>query len=611
LQLTLIKNFQEALAVLKQMPGNYLILKPDSPTFTIIEVSEQYSATTFTNRQDVIGKALFEVFPDNPNDPDANGVTNLSASLSKALQTKQAQHMPVQKYDLQQPGSTAFTVKYWLTVNKPVIIDDEVAYIIHSIEDITESRRLQMSESHFRALADETPFMVWKNINGCCKYVNKAWTDFTGLTYEESLEKGFYKAFYADDIAGHAQVFAQAAAARTSYEYKYRLIDKYGEPRWVMSKASPNPYNTKEQEYIGSLIDIHDLETASKTLKESEQQFSQMADSITQMIWITNAEGQHEYYNQRWYDFTGTTYEDTKNDGWNQMFHPDDRERAWNLWKHSLDTGAHYEIEYRLRKYTGEYVWVLGRAEPFYNEDGQIIKWFGTCTDIHGQKLLQQQKDDFISIASHELKTPITTLKASLQLLDRMKNNPLETMLPRLIEQSSKSMGKISSLVEGLLNVSRLNEGQLAINKTWFTVYTMLMGCCDHIRAAGKHELIFKGDDQLQVFADEHRIDQVITNLVNNAVKYAPDANEIYLIAEKVDNAVRIAVQDNGPGISPDKLPHLFNRYYRADYSGMQFSGLGLGLFISAEIVKRHGGQIGVDSELGKGSTFWFTLPLN
>ena len=113
------------------------------------------------------------------------------------------------------------------------------------------------------------------------------------------------------------------------------------------------------------------------------------------------------------------------------------------------------------------------------------------------------------------------------------------------------------------------------------------------------------------VFADEHRIDQVITNLVNNAVKYAPDAKEIYLIAERADNGVRIAVQDNGPGISPDKLPHLFNRYYRADYSGMQFSGLGLGLFISAEIIKRHGGQIGVDSEIGKGSTFWFTLPLH
>jgi hypothetical protein len=114
----------------------------------------------------------------------------------------------------------------------------------------------------------------------------------------------------------------------------------------------------------------------------------------------------------------------------------------------------------------------------------------------------------------------------------------------------------------------------------------------------------------LQIYADELRIDQLVVNFVNNAVKYAPNSKDICLNVERVGNMARISVKDTGPGIETDKIPYLFGRYYRADYSGSQYSGLGLGLYISAEIIKKHGGEIGVDSELGKGSTFWFTLPL-
>jgi signal transduction histidine kinase len=137
----------------------------------------------------------------------------------------------------------------------------------------------------------------------------------------------------------------------------------------------------------------------------------------------------------------------------------------------------------------------------------------------------------------------------------------------------------------------------------------MLDPCCTHIRIREKHELILQGDKELMIEADEARIDQVVVNFVNNAVKYAPDQREIYLIVEDLGDRARISVKDSGPGIPADKIPHLFDRYYRADYSGVQYSGLGLGLYISAEIIRKHRGEIGVDSELGKGSTFWFTLP--
>jgi signal transduction histidine kinase len=278
--------------------------------------------------------------------------------------------------------------------------------------------------------------------------------------------------------------------------------------------------------------------------------------------------------------------------------------------KNAIDHNTVYNTEYEIELPDGTERWISAAGKPRYDKQGKAIRMVGVTYDITESKTNERRKDDFISIASHELKTPITTLKSSLQLLDRMKDNPSPGMLPKLIGQANRSMDKISALIEDLLNVSRMNDGQLHLSKSKFTISQMLNQCCNHVRVAGKHDLIFEGDTDLQVFADEHRIDQVIVNLVNNAVKYAPNSRNIYLIVEQENGMAKISVKDNGPGISPDKLPHLFNRYYRADYSGIQYSGLGLGLYISSEIVRKHGGEIGAVSELGKGSTFWFTLPL-
>lgn len=357
--------------------------------------------------------------------------------------------------------------------------------------------------------------------------------------------------------------------------------------------------------------DVTQQVLARKKVEESEREMRQIADSMPQMVWVTDAQGYHKYYNKRWYDFTCTNYEQVKGEGWSDLFHPDDRPDAWEKWNHSLATGDTYEVEYRLKNgNTGEYIWVLGRAVPIYNEEHQIIRWFGTCTDINEHKQLQQHKDDFIGIASHELKTPLTALKASLQLIGRLiKRDPESQMLTRFVDQSNKSIGKLGYLVEDLLNFTRLNEGQLGLNKEDVVLSQLLNDCCQHIRA-DNYKITTTGDLSLSACIDAHRIDQVIVNLVNNAVKYAAESKEITLTIEKLPGYAKVSVTDYGPGIPQEKLEHLFNRYYRVDSSGSQVSGLGLGLFICKEIVSRHKGEIGVNSRLGEGSTFWFTLPL-
>lgn len=248
--------------------------------------------------------------------------------------------------------------------------------------------------------------------------------------------------------------------------------------------------------------------------------------------------------------------------------------------------------------------------EAIKEGDGTINSIMAVATDVTEQVLAQKRKDDFIGIASHELKTPLTTLRASLQIMDKQMASQPENRLYKLIQQSNLSASKLTYLVEDLLNVSKLNEGQLVLNKELFTLAHLIDNCCQHVRMEGKHNLVLEGDINLQLFGDVHRIDQVMVNLVNNAVKYASASEDIHIHIERQAHHVKVSVSDKGPGIDPEKVQHLFNRYYRADNTGNQISGLGLGLYISSEIIAKHGGQMGVNSVLGQGSTFWFTLPL-
>jgi two-component system CheB/CheR fusion protein len=348
----------------------------------------------------------------------------------------------------------------------------------------------------------------------------------------------------------------------------------------------------------------------TKALAESENRFRNMMETIPQIAWTNTIDGEVTFYNQRWFDYTGLDSKQTKTWGLDTVIHPDDLKNAVSEYKSIRETSDGGEFQIRGKRADGLYRWHLIRLMPIRNEDGQMQLWVGTATDIQELRLLQQQKDDFISIASHELKTPLTTLKASLQLLNKMKDNPSSIMLPNLIGQANKSLDKVSVLIQDLLNASKVNEGQLHLSKKPFIIASLINDCCPHVRTEGIYTIKAQGDLKLEVFADEGRIDQIVINFVNNAIKYAPQSKEIEIKIERENDMAKVSVTDKGPGISPEKLPHLFERYFRVDSSGSQYSGLGLGLYICAEIIKKHNGQIGVDSEMGKGSTFWFTLPL-
>lgn len=352
------------------------------------------------------------------------------------------------------------------------------------------------------------------------------------------------------------------------------------------------------------------VQSRTQSLAESEARFRSMAESSGILIAVVDETRNFTYLSKAWRELTGRPYEKLLGFGWTDIVHPDDQQRTLDAFLSAFKQHQPFTAEFRILNYKNEYCWLLAKGFPRTLPDQTFAGYILSCMDITELKEAEQRKDDFISIASHELKTPLTSLKASLQILDKMKDR-FDAQVTHLIGQANKGMDKITSLVDDLLNTSRTREGLLPLHKTTFNVSKMLNNCCNHVRTEGKYHLVFDGDTALQIHADEARIEQVVVNFVNNAVKYAPDSKDIFLKVEKIGNLAKISVRDTGPGIAKGQIPRLFERYYRANHSGMKYSGLGLGLYISSEIIKRHGGEIGVDSELGKGSTFWFTLPVN
>jgi PAS domain S-box-containing protein len=290
---------------------------------------------------------------------------------------------------------------------------------------------------------------------------------------------------------------------------------------------------------------------------------------------------------------------------------PDHCHKDWKvlqekLWQKSMPS---FSLETCLLRKDGTLIWCQVTSILF-TDNGETLG-YTIIENVTEKHLLRIQKEEFISVASHELKTPITTLILSLQLIIRKMTLGIVVTedVIKLCDSADKNATKLNHLVNDLLNSSKIDHGQLDLNRSSFMLADVIEGCCTHVRLEGKYQITYTGDHSLMVYADKYKIDQVLVNFVNNAVKYSPASLEIIIHAEKIPGFTKVSVTDRGWGIAPENIVKLFNRYYRIGTEHHYASGLGLGLYISSEIIKKHDGEIGVNSDIGKGSTFWFTLP--
>jgi two-component system sensor histidine kinase VicK len=293
----------------------------------------------------------------------------------------------------------------------------------------------------------------------------------------------------------------------------------------------------------------------------------------------------------------------------------EDRERVGEAIAYALDpaSGGNYDIEYTIiHPHTLAPRMVKAKGKAQFDAHGHALNLNGMLLDITERKQDEQRKNDFISMVSHELKTPITSLKGYLQLMDKRAQKSADAFTVNALDKSLKQVIKMTSIINGFLNMSRLESGKIHIDKALFDMAGLVKEAEEEsLSSITSHRVVFAPVEYTPVIADRDKIGQVITNLINNAVKYSPQNSTINIACVTVNDMAMLSVQDQGIGIAQDHTDHLFDRFYRVESKDTKsIAGFGIGLYICKEIIDRHKGTIAVKSEVGKGSTFYFTLPV-
>lgn len=248
-----------------------------------------------------------------------------------------------------------------------------------------------------------------------------------------------------------------------------------------------------------------------------------------------------------------------------------------------------------------------------YEQSRKLIEIQNALMDeIEFRKQAERKKDEFISIASHELKTPLTSVKGYIQLLERnLERGDIETV-KRHLGKAQVQLEKLNDLIADLLDISKIESGKLKFNKKFFSLDNMLDNVMEIIHQSNPDfKIVLNIRSLAEVYADEARIEQVVVNFLTNAIKYSPGTSEVNVNVKLMGEKVYVGVRDFGIGIAPELQKHVFDKFYRVEETAIHFQGLGIGLYISAEIIRRHMGEIGVKSKVGEGSEFYFIIPLN
>jgi PAS domain S-box-containing protein len=407
------------------------------------------------------------------------------------------------------------------------------------------------------------------------------------------------------------------------------LIAKDGTERPIDDSASP--IRCRDSEIVGCVLvfrDVTERQSQERALREQEQQFRTLAESIPQLCWMANQDGHIFWYNRRWYDYTGTTIEEMEGWGWQSVHDPDELPKVLQRWKASIATGEPFDMVFPLKGKDGVFRPFLTRIEPVKNAEGRVDRWFGTNTDITEAKRTEEElrrltaelseadrrKDEFLATLAHELRNPLAPIRNGLQVLRLAGTNgeaveQTRTMMDRQLSQMVR-------LVDDLLDVSRITRNKLELRKEPVELSAVVNSAVETSRPlieACNHELtVTLPPSPIYLEADLTRLAQVFSNLLNNAARYTERGGHIGLTAKKQEKEVLVAVQDDGIGIRPDMLPKVFELFTQADRSlERAHGGLGIGLTLVKRLVEMHGGTVEARSQgQDHGSEFVVRLPV-
>jgi PAS domain S-box-containing protein len=568
-------------------------------------------------REEVIGKPLIHVIP---------GIKDhiIETYAQKAYKTGETINLWDQRFYVTRNNQKE-KVFCNLTFT-PLIENDKITGIIRVALDVTEQveikNALQNSELLFRKVTTASPNILWiTNDVGEITYTNNIWLEWTGKPVENALGLGWLDLVVDEDREQAKNKFYDDFVNRRYHHNIFRISHINGEIRYVI--CSGNPQYTDQAGfvgYIGACNDITKQIEFEKKLGHKNNELNQINNEleflhgmIPSVIWTANANGIWDYVSLKWKEYCGEIKKHSIHEDWLSKIHFQDYEQIVTFYEKSLQEGLPFEIELRLLSCDNEYRWFLLRAYPYKSNENKIIKWYGIILDIEDRKNFETQKDEFIGIASHELKTPVTSLKAYAQVLEAMFRKNGDEKTAEMLSKMDIQINRLSLLISDLLDVTKISSGKLKFNKASYDFNKMVSDVVEELqRTCLKHTLEINLGKVTKVIGDRDRISQVVTNLITNAVKYSPHSNKVLIVTEMLNSGnVKLTVKDYGIGIPADKTTKVFQQFYRVSGSKQHtFPGLGIGLYISSEIIKREGGEIWVDSVLDQGSSFYFTIPL-
>jgi len=519
----------------------------------------------------------------------------------------------------------------WVTIHGKVFFDEEnnPLRLIGTMMDVTDEKRavqqLTENEERFRMAVESTKLGTWEFFPVSGKLT---WSGECRKIYGVPDDMDVNFEFFSKHIFPEDKEFAETEIARSmeaggsgNYDIEYRIIRfSDGQIRWIRAQGKVyfNKLNQAER-FIGTVLDITDAKKKEQELMDSVELFQTMADNVPAMIWMSGVDKFNDYFNKTWLQFTGRTLKEESNEGWLEGVHPQDRDLCIKAYSDALANRTGFYTEYRLRRYDGNYRWIADNSVPRLSSEGEFQGFISACIDIDDQKKMEQRKDDFIKMASHELKTPITSINGYVQLLLNIYNDQDDEKLKQskpVVRSSlgtiAKQVSRLTRLISELLDLSRIETGKLEMNKTSFILEELIEESISEARqTTSQHAIIFNSDYKGRVTGDRDRIGQVLANLLGNAIKYSRNADKVEVSLEHENNSAVIHVKDFGIGIDKKHQSKIFERFYRAEGKNEQtYPGFGIGLFIANEIVHRHDGDISVKSQKGKGSTFTLSLPL-
>jgi len=360
-------------------------------------------------------------------------------------------------------------------------------------------------------------------------------------------------------------------------------------------------------------------EQALRDAEASERRYRLFVEALPHIAWTARPDGVPEYLNRQWFEYTGLRRVDSESD-WLSPLHPDDTERVVARWREALACGEGYEAEYRLRRRDGFYRWFLWRVEPIRDGAGGVVTWLGTAVDIDSQKRAElgavhanRAKDTFLATLAHELRTPLMAILGWVRLLRSARREP--GMFERAVDTIERNVKLQAQIVNDLLDVSRVIAGKLDLHVVPVDLGELLEHAVDAVRPAADAKSVSLSvslDPTARVSAgDPERLQQVLGNLLTNAVKFTPAGGRVDVRLERRGARARISVRDSGKGIDPQVLPYIFERFRQAPSTSTSGGGLGLGLAIVKHLVELHGGTVYAESEgEGRGATFVVQLAL-